>query len=65
MGYKDMDRVRNSVGYVKRESKDACSWRFIQIVGSDPDLDQRLSRLLALFATDMPKTYGGYAHHGH
>ena len=65
MGYKEMDvsKVRDTAGYVKRESNDACTWRFIHIMASDPDLDYRLSRLLLLFATDMPETYGGYAHH--
>ena len=68
MGYKDLkdlSKLANPVAYARKESKAICSVRFIHIVGSDPDLDYRLSRLLILFATDMPRTYGDYAHHGH
>lgn len=65
MGYKpkDMSKMRNPVAYWMRESKAMVARHFIWTVCSDPDLDYRLSRLLALFATDMPKTYGDYAHH--
>jgi hypothetical protein len=47
------------------EDWDSVTSRFLRIVTIDPDLDYRLSCLLVLFATDMPKTVGGYAHHGH
>lgn len=67
MGYKekDMSKVRDPVAYVAKESKAMISKRFIHIVCSDPQLDFDLSRLLVLFATDMPETYGGYGHHRH
>lgn len=35
----------------------------IHLICSDAELDHRLSRLLGLFAVDMPPTVGGYAHH--
>lgn len=47
------------------EDWDSVSSRFIRIVTVDPDLDHRLGRLLALFATDLPEWTGDYAHHGH
>jgi hypothetical protein len=65
MTEKDLSTIRNSVAYVAKESKAMCTRRFIRIVTNDVDLDIRLSRLLSLFATDMPETTGGYAHHGH
>lgn len=67
MGYKekDLSELANPVAYVAKESKAMCTKRFLRIVCHDPELDYRLSRLLALFATDMPTTYGDYAHHGH
>ena len=63
--FKDMSGVRNPVLYWYKSSKAMVTRRFLQTVCYDPDLDQRLSRLLVLFATDMPETYGDYAHHGH
>ena len=67
MGFKekDLSKVRNPVAYVAKESKAMCTKRFIGIVCSDPDLDYRLSRLLVLFAPEMPRTYGDYASHDH
>lgn len=38
---------------------------FLRMMCADPQLDYDLSHLLMLFAVDMPKTSGGYAHHGH
>lgn len=43
---------------------DEISKEFIWIIGSDPDLDYRLGRILLLFAVDMPEMSGGYCHHG-
>ena len=63
--YKDMSNVTNPVGYWARSSKAMTTKRFIQIVAYDPDIDFSLSRLLALFATDLPIMTGDYAHHGH
>jgi hypothetical protein len=63
MSYKDMSKVRDPVAYMRKSSKAVVSQRFIQIVANDPHLDYNLSRLLALFATPMPRTTGGYAHH--
>jgi hypothetical protein len=37
---------------------------FLRLIASDPELDHKLSSILCLFATDMPQTKGGYAHHG-
>lgn len=63
--YKDMSKVRNPVAYWMKSSKAMATVRFIQIVTYDPALDADLGRLLSLFATDMPKVSGDYAHHGH
>jgi hypothetical protein len=64
MSYKD-----RTVRFFKRpegmDDWDSVTSRFIRIMCHDPDLDVRLARLLALFATDMPKLTGDYAHHGH
>ena len=62
---KDLSKVRDSVAYVKKESKAMCTKRFIEIMVSDAEVDYVIGELLSLFATDMPKTYGGWAHHGH
>lgn len=61
--YKDMSKVRNPVAYWMKSSDAMTTRRFIQIVCYFPDLDADLARLLNLFATEMPKTYGGYASH--
>lgn len=47
------------------EDWDVITTRFIRMVCTDAELDYNLSRLLMLFAVDMPETQGGYAHHGH
>jgi hypothetical protein len=60
MSYKDPAKFAR--GAFKSDA-DLCTKRFIQIVANDPHLDYNLSRLLALFATPMPRTTGGYAHH--
>ena len=60
----NLARVKDSVGFVARESKAMCSKRFIWMMTRDPQLDYDLGRLLLLFAVDMPITQGDYAHHG-
>lgn len=50
---------------VTAEDWDNITSCFLQMVCRDSQLDYDLCQLLMLFAVDIPKTSGGYAHHGH